>query len=286
MSKENIVFRSLPITPHRPLLPGFAPALGTTLLWTGLLVALPLSALALRPWEHGPGAMLHVLTGDRVRAALALSFGAAALAATIALGLGLVLAWALARGPRSGPLAAVRRGLDLLIDLPFALPTAVSGIALATLYGPRGWFGAPLHELGIDIAYTRAGIEVALVFVSLPFAVRAVEPVLAALPAAREEAAESLGATHLQVLARIVLPALRPALLAAYALAFARALGEYGSVIFIAGNMPGRSEIAPLLIVIRLQEFDEASAAAIGLLMLLGAALCLAALSAARRALR
>ena len=268
------------------MLPGFGPALGATLLWTSLLVALPLSALALRPWANGPGAMLHVLADDRVRAALALSFGAAAIAAAVALVLGLVLAWALARGPRSGPLAAVRRGLDLLIDLPFALPTAVSGIALATLYGPRGWFGAPLHALGIDIAYGRAGILVALVFVSLPFAVRAVEPVLAALPAAREEAAGSLGATHLQVLVRIVLPALRPALLAAYALAFARALGEYGSVIFIAGNMPRRSEIAPLLIVIRLQEFDEASAAAIGLVMLCGAALCLAALSRARRALR
>ena len=250
--------------PPRSALPGFGLALGVTLFWLSAFVLVPLTALALRPWEHGLAGAWASVTEPRVLAALRLSFGAALAAAAVNLPLGLLLAWALIRYDFPG-----RRLADAMVDLPFALPTAVAGVALTALYAPNGWLGAPLAAaFGWRIAYTPAGVMVALVFVGLPFIVRTVEPVLRDLPVEAEEAAATLGATRLQTLRRVVLPALAPALLTGFGLAFARAVGEYGSVIFIAGNLPLVSEIAPLLIVIRLEEFNYAGAAAIGLTML------------------
>ncbi|MDP1873301.1 sulfate ABC transporter permease subunit CysT [Phenylobacterium sp.] len=245
------------------VLPGFPLALGITLTWLSLIFLLPLSALLLRPWELGLSGFWTVVTDPRVIAALRISFGAAALAATINAGLGLLIAWVLSRYAFPG-----RRFVDALVDLPFALPTAVAGIALTAIYAPNGPLGAPLAELGIRIAYTPLGILLALIFVGLPFVVRTVQPVLEDLDREVEEAARTLGATPRQTAWRVVLPALAPALLTGVGLAFARAAGEYGSVIFIAGNMPLRSEIAPLLIVIKLEQFDYAGAAAVGLAML------------------
>ena len=244
-------------------MPGFPLALGLTLTWLSLIFLIPLSALLLRPWELGLSGFWTVVTDPRVLAALQISFGAAALAATINAGLGLLIAWVLSRYDIPG-----RRWVDALVDLPFALPTAVAGIALTAIYAPNGPLGAPLAELGIRVAYTPLGIVLALVFVGLPFVVRTVQPVLEDLDREVEEAARTLGATPRQTAWRVVLPALAPALLTGVALAFARAAGEYGSVIFIAGNMPLRSEIAPLLIVIKLEQFDYAGAAAVGLAML------------------
>ena len=262
------------------VLPGFALSLGLTLVWLSLIVLLPLCALVLRPWTLGAPGVLRSLADPRVLAALRLSFGMAVAAALIDLPLGLLLAWVLVRIRFPG-----RRLLDALLDLPFALPTAVAGITLTVLYGPNGWIGAPLGRLGIKVAYTPLGILVALVFVGIPFVIRTAEPVLRDFPPEMEEAAETLGARPWQAFARVILPALAPALLTGFALAFARAVGEYGSVIFIAGNMPMRSEIAPLLIVIRLQQFDYAGAAALGLAMLLVSLACLAAVSLLRRRL-
>ncbi len=264
----------------RRVLPGFGLSLGMTIAWLTLIVLVPLCALVLRPWTLGVSGVLHSLADPRVLSALRLSFGMAFAAALIDLPLGLLLAWVLVRIRFPG-----RRLLDALLDLPFALPTAVAGITLTALYGPNGWIGVPLARLGIRVAYTPLGILVALVFVGIPFVIRTAEPVLRDFPREMEEAAETLGARPWQVLARVVLPALAPALLTGFALAFARATGEYGSVIFIAGNMPMRSEIAPLLIVIRLQQFDYAGAAALGLAMLLASLACLAAVSLLRRRL-
>jgi sulfate transport system permease protein len=198
-----------------------------------------------------------------VLAALKLSFGGAAIAATINTVFGLIVAWVLVRYRFPG-----KRLLDALVDLPFALPTAVAGIALSTLYAPTGWLGAPLAHLGLKVAYTPLGVIVALTFIGLPFVVRTLQPVLADMGTDAEEAAATLGASRLQTFRRVVLPALAPALTTGAALSFARAVGEYGSVIFIAGNLPMVSEIAPLLIVIKLEEFDYAGAASIGLVML------------------
>lgn len=262
--------------------PGFRVSLGIALAWLGIVVLIPLSALALRPWELGLAGVWNSLADERVAAALTLSFGAALVAATICLPLGLLLAWALVRLRFPG-----RGVLDAAMDLPFALPTAVAGIALTALFAPNGWLGAPLAAVfGWKVAFTPAGVVVALVFVGLPFIVRTVEPVLRDMGAEAEEAAATLGATRPQTLCRVVLPALLPALLAGFALAFARAVGEYGSVIFIAGNLPMVSEIAPLLIVIRLEQFDYAGAAAVGLAMLLLSFAILLALNLVQRALR
>jgi sulfate transport system permease protein len=261
-------------------LPGFGPALAVTLGWVALIVVIPLSALMIRALELGPEGVIASLAQPRVYAALRLSFGCAALAACVALPPGLLLAWVLVRQRFPG-----RRLLDSLVDLPFALPTAVAGITLTDLFGPNGLLGAPLGHLGIKVAYTPLGIMVALVFVSIPFVVRTTEPVLRDLPREVEEAAETLGASPGQTLWRVVLPAVTPALLVSFGLAFARSVGEYGSVIFIAGNMPMRSEIAPLLIVTRLQEFDYAGAACIGVAMLTGSMLVLSALTAVQRRL-
>ncbi|WP_456316265.1 sulfate ABC transporter permease subunit CysT [Teichococcus wenyumeiae] len=235
-----------------------------TLLWLGLIVLVPLAALAVRPWELGVQGVLRSLAEPRVLAALRLSFLASLAAAAVNLPIGLLLAWVLVRDRFPG-----RRLLDGAIDLPFALPTAVAGLALTALYAPEGWLGAPLGALGLKVAYTPLGVGIAMLFVGLPFVVRSVEPVLRDLPREAEEAAATLGANRLQTLLRVVLPALMPALLAGFAMAFARGLGEYGSVIFIAGNMPMVSEIAPLLITIRLEQYDYAGAAAVGLAMLL-----------------
>jgi sulfate transport system permease protein len=245
-------------------IPGFGLSLGITLTWLSAIVLIPLAALAIRPWELGLGGVSASLADPRVAAALRLSFGAALLAAAVNLPLGLLLAWAIVRLRFPG-----RAVLDGAVDLPFALPTAVAGIALTALFAPNGWLGAPLAALmGWQVAFTPAGVVVALVFVGLPFVVRTVEPVLRDLGRDAEEAAATLGATRPQVIARVVLPALAPALLTGFGLAFARSVGEYGSIIFIAGNMPMVSEIAPLLIVIRLEQFDYAGAAAVGLAML------------------
>ena len=244
-------------------LPAFRPAFGLAVTWVSLLVLIPLAALALRPWSLGISGVLAALHGPRVLAALELSFGAALGAAALDVPIGLVIAWALVRGRFPG-----RRLADALVDLPFALPTAVAGIALTALYAPNGWIGGLLAPLGIQIAYAVPGIIVALMFAGLPYVVRSLQPVLMDLQAEVEEAAATLGARPRQVLTRVVLPAILPALLTGFGMAFARAVGEYGSVIFIAGNMPGLTEIAPLLIVIRLEQFDYSGAAMLALAML------------------
>jgi sulfate transport system permease protein len=248
----------------RSVLPGFGLTLGLTLTWVSLIVLLPLAALALRPWELGISGVWHSLTEPRVLAALRLSFGAATLAAAINVPLGLLIAWVMVRYRFPG------RGLaDSVIDMPLALPTAVAGISLTALFAPKGWIGALLVPLGLKVAYTPLGVLVALIFVGLPFVVRMLEPIILDLPADAEEAAATLGATRMQTLRRVILPALAPTLLAGFGAALARGVGEYGSVIFIAGNMPMVSEIAPLLIVIRLEQLDYAGAAALGVVMLL-----------------
>ena len=245
------------------VLPGFGLTLGFTVFYLSVIVLIPLSALLLKPWSLGWSGFFNVVTEPRVLAALKLSFGASAIAATINAVFGLLVAWTLVR--YRFPL---KRLVDALVDLPFALPTAVAGIALSALYEPNGWLGVPAGWLGIKIAYTPLGVIVALVFIGLPFVVRTLQPVLADMRIDAEEAAATLGATRLQTFVRVVLPAVAPALVTGTALAFARAVGEYGSVIFIAGNLPMVSEIAPLLIVMKLEQFDYAGAAAIGVVML------------------
>jgi sulfate transport system permease protein len=244
------------------VLPGFPLALGVTLAWLGAIVILPLTALALRPWELGPAGVWATLTAPRVLAALRLSFGLSALAALLNAPLGLMIAWTLVRFEFPG-----RRLLDALVDLPFALPTAVAGIALTALYAPNGPLGALAARFGIKTAYTPLGIFIALVFIGLPFVVRQVQPVLGDFEREVEEAARTLGASPAQRFWQVILPGIAPALVSGAGLAFARAVGEYGSVIFIAGNMPMKSEIAPLLIVTKLEQYDYAGAAAIGLAM-------------------
>jgi sulfate transport system permease protein len=252
------------LTARRSALPGFRPALGVTLLWLSVIVLLPLSALMLRPWELGLAGVWHSVTEPRVLAALRLSFGGAALAALFNVPFGLLVAWVMVRYRFPG-----RNLADSLIDMPLALPTAVAGIALTALFAPKGWIGALLVPLGIKVAYTPLGVLIAMIFVGLPFVVRTLEPIVMDLPREAEEAAATLGATRRQIIGRVVLPALMPGLLAGFGAALARGVGEYGSVIFIAGNMPMISEIAPLLIVIRLEQLDYAGAAAVGMIMLL-----------------
>lgn len=244
-------------------LPGFGPALGFTLLYLSFLVLLPLTALTLRPWEAGFDHFWRVITDERTLNALKLSFVASFVAACINAVFGTIVAWVLVRYEFPG-----RRLLDAFVDLPFALPTAVAGISLAAIYAPNGMIGALFDPYGIQIAYTPLGVMIALVFVGFPFIVRSVQPVLEDLDVEAEEAAATLGAGRLRTILHVVAPAILPALLAGFSLSFARAVGEYGSVIFIAGNIPNVSEIAPLLIVIRLEEFDYAGAAGVGLVML------------------
>ncbi|AOB33812.1 sulfate transporter [Bordetella sp. H567] len=245
------------------LLPGLNLTLGLSLLYLGVLVLLPLSALVIKAAGLTWDAFAAAVASPRVLAAYRVTFGASLIAALVNLVFGLLVAWVLVRYRFPG-----KRLLDALVDLPFALPTAVAGIALAALLGPHGWIGGLLAPLGIKIAYTPAGIVVALIFIGIPFVVRTVQPVLEDVEAALEEAASSLGARPVQVFIRVLLPAITPALLTGFAMAFARAIGEYGSVVFIAGNMPMVSEIAPLLILVKLEQFDYAGAAAIGAVLL------------------
>jgi len=246
------------------VLPGFNLALGYTLLYLSLIVLIPLSALFFKTATMGWGGFYDLATGERVLASLRVTFFTSFAAAVLNAFFGLVVAWVLVRYSFPG-----KRVVDALVDLPFALPTAVAGITLATLYAPNGWIGHYFAAYDIKVAYTPLGIVVALTFIGLPFVVRTVQPVLADVEAEVEEAAASLGAGRWNVFRRVILPAVYPALLTGFALALARAIGEYGSVIFIAGNMPYISEIAPLLIVAKLEQYDYAGATAIAVLMLL-----------------
>ncbi len=246
------------------MIPGFGLALGITFAWLGIIVLIPLGSLFIKAATLSWADYVHTITSPRVLASLRLSFGASLLAAMVNMVFGSIVAWVLVRYSFPG-----RRLVDALIDIPFALPTAVAGIALTALFAPNGWIGEQLAKLDIQVAYTPTGIVIALIFIGLPFVVRTVQPVLIDLDAEIEEASATLGATRLQTIVRVIIPALLPALLTGFALAFARASGEYGSVIFIAGNLPMVSEIAPLLIVTRLQEFAYAEATAIATIMLI-----------------
>lgn len=249
---------------RRGVLPGFGLAMGFTLTYLSLIILIPLSTLFLKtatmPWSS----FWETVTAPRTLAAYKLSFTAALAAAGINAVFGLIVAWVLERVPFPG-----RRLVDGLVDLPFALPTAVAGIALTALYSENGWIGRPLHVIGIKAAYTPIGVGLALIFVGLPFVVRTVQPVLRDFDREVEEAAASLGAGRLQTITRVILPQITPAILTGFILAFARALGEYGSVIFIAGNIPMESEITPLLIMIKLEQFDTPGATAIAVVFLL-----------------
>jgi sulfate transport system permease protein len=250
---------------RRPsVVPGFGLTLGFTLAYLGLIVLLPLATLAFRAAAMSPAEIWALATTPRVVAAFRVSFGTAFIAAAVNAVFGLLVAWVLVRYRFPG-----HRLVDAMVDLPFALPTAVAGIALTALYAPNGWIGQLLEPLGLKVAYTPLGIVVALVFIGLPFVVRTVQPVLQDLEVEQEEAAVSLGASRWKTFARIIFPAILPALITGFALAFARGVGEYGSVIFIAGNMPGISEIVPLLIVTELEQFDYAGATVLATLMLL-----------------
>jgi len=249
---------------RRRVIPGFGLSLGYTLAWLSLIVLIPLAGVFLYSARLGWDGLWQVWTEPRVLAALRISFGTALAAAAFNAVMGTLVAWVFVRYRFPG-----RALFDAMIDLPFALPTAVAGIALTALYGPNGWLGQWLEAAGIKVAYTPLGIIVALVFIGLPFVVRVVQPVLAETERELEEAAATLGASRWQTVWRVVLPAVWPAVLAGFALAFARGVGEYGSVIFIAGNIPQVSEIAPLLITIKLEEFDYAGATAIAVAMLL-----------------
>ena len=245
------------------VLPGFGLTFGFTTFFLSAIVLLPLAALVLSAASMHWSDFLRVVTSPRALGSYRLSFGASLLAATINVVFGFIIAWTLVRYEFPG-----RKIIDALIDMPFALPTAVSGIALTTVFAQNGWIGRYLEPLGIKVAYTWIGVTLALTLISMPFAVRAVQPALQEVQRDLEEAAETLGARRVYILRRIILPTVLPALLTGFTLAFARAVGEYGSVIFIAGNLPMRTEITPLLIVIHLEEFDYQGAAALGVVML------------------
>jgi sulfate transport system permease protein len=264
---------------RRPsVVPGFGLTLGFTLAYLGLVVLLPLASLALQAAAVAPAEIWRIASSPRVLASFRVSFGTAAIAAVINAVFGLLVAWVLVRYRFPG-----HRLVDAMVDLPFALPTAVAGIALTALYAPNGWVGALLDPLGLKVAFTPLGIIVALTFIGLPFVVRTVQPVLQDLEAEQEEAAASLGASRLKTFTRIILPAILPALITGFALALARGVGEYGSVIFIAGNMPGISEIVPLLIVIELEQYDYAGATVLAALMLLASFVLLLAINLLQR---
>ncbi|HET6784261.1 MAG TPA: sulfate ABC transporter permease subunit CysT [Pseudoxanthomonas sp.] len=257
------------------VVPGFGLSLGVTLAWLSLIVLIPLAGLLLKAGGLGWQGLWQIWTEPRVLAALKLSFGTALAAAAFNAVMGTLVAWVLVRYRFPG-----KRVFDAMIDLPFALPTAVAGIALTSLYGPNGWIGRWFESVGVKIAYTPLGIILALVFIGLPFVVRVVQPVLSEVERELEEAAATLGANRWQAVRRVILPALWPAIVTGFGLAFARGVGEYGSVIFIAGNLPGLTEIAPLLITFRLDEYQYADAAAIALAMLLLSLLMLLAINA------
>ncbi|ANF82139.1 sulfate ABC transporter permease subunit CysT [Acinetobacter sp. NCu2D-2] len=246
------------------VLPGFGLSLGFTLAYLSLIVLIPLSAVFIKSLGIGWDGLWEILSSERILKSLQLSFTAAIIAALVNVIFGLLLAWCLVRYSFPG-----KRIVDALVDLPFALPTAVAGIALTSLYAPTGWIGQYLEPLGIKVAYTPLGITLALIFIGIPFVVRTVQPVLSDLETELEEAASALGATRFQIVTRVIFPILLPALITGFALAFARGVGEYGSVIFIAGNQPFKTEIAPLMIISRLEEYDYAGATTIAVVMLL-----------------
>jgi sulfate transport system permease protein len=248
----------------RSVLPGFGLSLGITCTYLSLVVLLPLATVFARTSELSGSALWATVTAPRVLASYRVTFGASLVAALVNTVFGLLVAWVLVRYRFPG-----RRVVDAMVDLPFALPTAVAGIALTTLYASNGWIGRYLDPLGIKISYTWLGITVALIFIGLPFVVRTVQPVLDDLEVEVEEAAASLGAQRWQTFTRVVFPTIAPALLTGFALAFARAIGEYGSVVFIAGNMPMKTEIVPLLIITKLEQYDYAGATAIAMVMLI-----------------
>ena len=245
------------------VLPGFGLSLGFTLAYLSLIVLIPLSAVFIKSLGIGWDGLWEILSSERILKSLQLSFSTALIAAFINVVFGLLLAWCLVRYRFPG-----KRIVDALVDLPFALPTAVAGIALTSLYTPTGWIGQYLEPLGIQVAYTPIGITLALIFIGIPFVVRTVQPVLSDLETELEEAASALGANRLQIVTKVILPILFPALITGFALAFARGVGEYGSVIFIAGNQPFKTEIAPLMIISRLEEYDYAGATTIAVVML------------------
>jgi len=246
------------------VIPGFGITLGFTLAYLGLIVLIPLSAVIWKTTDLTLAQFWATISDPRVVASLKLSFGASLLAAAVNAFFGLVLAWALVRYTFPG-----KKIVDTLVDLPFALPTAVAGIALTAIYAPNGWIGSLLAPHGIKVAFTPIGVVIALTFIGLPFVVRTVQPILEDLEAETEEAAASLGANRWQTFTKIIFPAIAPALLTGFSLAFARAIGEYGSVIFIAGNMPMVSEITPLIIITKLEQYDYAGATAVAVVMLL-----------------
>jgi len=246
------------------VLPGFGLSLGFTLAYLSLIVLIPLSAVFIKSLGIGWDGLWEILSSERILKSLQLSFSAAIIAALINVVFGLLLAWCLVRYSFPG-----KRIIDALVDLPFALPTAVAGIALTSLYAPTGWIGQYLEPIGIQVAYTPIGITLALIFIGIPFVVRTVQPVLSDLETELEEAASALGANRFQIVTKIIFPILLPALITGFALAFARGVGEYGSVIFIAGNQPFKTEIVPLMIISRLEEYDYAGATTISVVMLL-----------------
>lgn len=245
------------------VVPGFGLTLGYTVFYLSVIVLIPLAAMFVRAGSLGWDSFWQTILAPRVLAAYQLTFGASFLAASINAVFGFVVAWVLVRYPFAG-----KRVVDALVDLPFALPTAVSGIALVTLYSPEGWIGRPLAALGIQAVYTPFGVVLALTFIGLPFVVRTLQPALEDLDAEIEEAAATLGANRLQTLRRVIVPTVLPAMLTGFTLAFARAVGEYGSVVFISGNMPMKTEIVPLLIMTKLEQYDSAGATALGASML------------------
>ncbi|WML30069.1 sulfate ABC transporter permease subunit CysT [Neobacillus sp. OS1-32] len=249
---------------HHRVLPGFGISMGFTLVYLSLIVLLPLAVLFLKAATLSFADFWQTVTNERVIAAFRLTFYTSFAAALVNAVFGTLIAWVIVRYEFLG-----KRIVDALVDLPFAIPTAVAGIALTTLYAPNGWFGQFFTSLGMKISFTPAGIMIALIFIGLPFVVRSVQPVLQDMEKQYEEAAATLGANSRQIFHKVILPAISPAILSGFALAFARALGEYGSVVFIAGNMPMKTEIVPLLIITKLEQFDYAGAAAVAAVMLL-----------------
>jgi len=249
---------------NKRVLPGFGLSLGCTLVYLSLLILLPLSGLLFKSSSLSLAQFWDIASGERALASYRVTFGASLLAAAINAVFGLIVAWVLVRYPFRG-----KRLVDSLVDLPFALPTSVAGITLATLYAGNGWIGKLLEPLGIKVAFTPLGIVVALTFIGLPFVVRTLQPVIADIEPEIEEAAATLGASRWQTFRRVLLPGIAPALLTGFTLAFSRAIGEYGSVIFIAGNMPLISEITPLLIISKLEQYDVIGASALACVMLI-----------------
>ena len=281
LDPEGAVHFAAPVTRRKSVLPGFGITLAFTVMALAVVVLMPLSAAFLKAAAIDPRLFADIVTTPRVLASFRLTFGASALAASINAVFGLLVAWVLVRHEFAG-----KRFVDAMIDLPFALPTAVAGIALTGLFAANGWFGAVLEPMGLKVAFTRVGVLVALVFIGLPFVVRTVQPVLETLPRDIEEAATTLGATPAQVFARVVFPALLPAVITGFTLAFARGIGEYGSVIFIAGNVPMATEITPLLIIAKLEQFDYQGATAIAVVMLIASFALLLAINASQAWMR